>query len=208
MVVLCIGRFIFGLAAGVLVSVGPGIISETVPSHVLDRGYGVSTNVIFNVMILVSMLFGNGMPKTEEELAVTSYWRYVYGFPFVLLVPSLFCMFFLHKYDSVMTHIRKGQKDKALVLLKRVYPNHDDFTYGVIYHNIAKSLGVGDDSKTGSEAPQAPTEAGFAETVCGKEYRASTWVCIFLAIANQLAGVNTLNIYAGNIFSSIITKSE
>lgn len=62
MVVLCIGRFVFGIAAGVLVSVGPGIITETCPSHVLDRGYGVSTNVIFNFMILVSMLFGNGMP--------------------------------------------------------------------------------------------------------------------------------------------------
>lgn len=139
---------------------------------------------------------------------VSSYWRYVYGFPIVLLVPSLLSMFFIHRYDSIMTHIRKGEKEKALVLLKRVYPNQSDFNYGVIYQSLAKSMGIDEMNVTaGGEDKGESQEVGFAETICGKEHRGATWICIFLAVANQLAGVNTLNIYAGNIFKSVIQKA-
>jgi hypothetical protein len=47
----------------------------------------------------------------------------------------------------------------------------------------------------------------MVESLTGANHRRATWICIFLAIANQLAGVNTLNIYAGNIFSNIVDNT-
>jgi MFS family permease len=148
MIVLCIGRFIFGIAAGVLVSTGPSIIAETVPSSVYDRGYGVSTNVIFNVMILVSMIFGFGLTeKTEEERMMTDYWKWVFGFPVILLVLSIICMFTLHRHDSIDSHVRKGQKEDAKYLISRVYPGQTEEVYQAVYESIDAIVNGGDNGE-------------------------------------------------------------
>jgi MFS family permease len=101
MAVLCIGRFVYGFSAGMLVVAAPKVIAETVPLHVSDYGYGVSTNFVVNVMVFLSMIFGIGMPTSDEELATTSYWQLVYLFPVLLFVLSIFSNLVLHKEDAL-----------------------------------------------------------------------------------------------------------
>ena len=60
--ILCCGRFIYGFACGVIVCATPKILEETIPAHVMDNGYGTSTNLAINIMIMVSLLLGIGMP--------------------------------------------------------------------------------------------------------------------------------------------------
>ena len=60
--IICIGRLIHGFAAGVLCSAAPQMIGETVPQHLMDYGFGVSTNVIIMIGVMICMLLGIGIP--------------------------------------------------------------------------------------------------------------------------------------------------
>lgn len=35
------------------------------------------------------------------------------------------------------------------------------------------------------------------------DYRKATWMCVFIAVANQMSGVNIINIYTQSIFDQI-----
>lgn len=61
---MCVGRLIFGFASGVFVVAGSKMLDETIPAHLMDHGYGASTNLAINVFIMVSMLMGLGMPDS------------------------------------------------------------------------------------------------------------------------------------------------
>jgi len=41
------------------------------------------------------------------------------------------------------------------------------------------------------------------DALFNKDYRNATWVCVFIAIANQMSGINILNIYAQTIFEDV-----
>lgn len=43
--VICLGRFIVGLSAGMIMAASPKVIEETIPSHLMCYGYGISTNI-------------------------------------------------------------------------------------------------------------------------------------------------------------------
>ena len=38
--VICIGRAIFGVSAGILITTAPKIIEDTIPGHLMNKGYG------------------------------------------------------------------------------------------------------------------------------------------------------------------------
>ena len=61
--VLFAARFLFGLASGILICATPQIINESIPGHVMDNGYGISTNLFINIAIFISFLFGLGSQK-------------------------------------------------------------------------------------------------------------------------------------------------
>ena len=79
--VMCVGRFVFGFATGILATATPKIIEETIPDYVIDKGYGVSTNCSICFGIFVCFLLGIAMPQDSEELKTTHMWRIVYLFP-------------------------------------------------------------------------------------------------------------------------------
>ena len=61
-VTILIGRFLYGMSAGVFVSMCPVIIEETVPGHLMDFGYGSSTNICINTMVCINMCLGLLVP--------------------------------------------------------------------------------------------------------------------------------------------------
>jgi len=59
---ILVGRFTFGLSAGILVTMGPCIINETVPGKYMDKGYGSSTEGAICTGIAVNMCLGLLIP--------------------------------------------------------------------------------------------------------------------------------------------------
>jgi len=64
---ILVGRGIFGFAAGVLATAQSKVLEETVPSHMLDNGFGSSTNIMINVAVMGCMLIGFGMPDADDH---------------------------------------------------------------------------------------------------------------------------------------------
>lgn len=99
--VIMVGRFIYGFCSGIFAVAGPKILNETVPAHLLDFGFGCSTNIVINLFVLISMLLGIGMPTDQDKLATTHYWQVVYGVPLILNVIQLILNTFMHTEDSL-----------------------------------------------------------------------------------------------------------
>jgi len=65
---ILVGRFFYGISAGVFLSVGPVIIEHSVPGKYMNYGYGSSTNIAINTMVCINMLLGLIIPLKNEEL--------------------------------------------------------------------------------------------------------------------------------------------
>ena len=76
---MCFGRFIVGFSCGVLICTTPKALDETVPSNLIDKGFGTSTNIILNVSFMLVMILALGMPDTEEALKADWYWMVIFG---------------------------------------------------------------------------------------------------------------------------------
>lgn len=76
---MCLGRAIFGFAGGVLSRTTTKLLEETVPSHLMDKGFGTSTNILINLAFFVVLIMAMGMPEKADQLAQTKYWMLIYG---------------------------------------------------------------------------------------------------------------------------------
>ena len=191
--VLLAGRFIFGFSSGVLLCATPKMIEETIPAHLQDYGFATSTNMIINCSIAVSMIMGIGMPSDEDDLKTTNYWKIMYLFPVPFCLITLFLSAFIFRHDSVNFHVERGQKPQAMAMLRKLYPDQEDSTIEKVLVELQTQLTTPSDS----ESP------GMAQALCDKEYRVATWVVLFIALANQMSGINILNIYAETIFIDV-----
>jgi|TARA_B110001450_G_scaffold252629_1_gene274735 hypothetical protein len=66
---MCFGRFVFGFSCGVLICTTPKAIDETVPSYMVDKGFGTSTNIIINLSFMLVAVLSLMMPETEYALS-------------------------------------------------------------------------------------------------------------------------------------------
>ena len=79
---ICFGRFILGLAAGVLNIVMGKSLDETVPSQ-YSTLFGCMTNAFICTSVWLAMIMGLILPKEEEDFVADNKWRIVFGMPIV-----------------------------------------------------------------------------------------------------------------------------
>ena len=79
MYLMCFGRFVFGFSCGVLICTTPKAIDETVPSYMVDKGFGTSTNIIINLSFMLVAVLSLMMPETEYALANDWTWMIIFG---------------------------------------------------------------------------------------------------------------------------------
>lgn len=78
-IVMCIGRLIVGFSCGVLICATPKAIDETIPSQLIDKGFGTSTNIVINLSFMAVMLLAMGMPEDDASLENNLYWMVIFG---------------------------------------------------------------------------------------------------------------------------------
>ena len=108
-VTILIGRFLFGMSAGVFVTMCPVIIEHTVPGKYMDNGYGSSTNIAINLGVAVNMSLGLLMPLKAEELLVSNLWKLIYGLPIVFLLIGFLINLLVLTNDTVKHHVENGE---------------------------------------------------------------------------------------------------
>ena len=100
-------RILFGITVGFVISSAPKIIIETVPSHLLEYGFGSATNVFtfVSVAIYTVLMSLNGSTSKERH---GENWRLIYLFPIPFSIISLIGFFTVYKRDSPTFLIEKG----------------------------------------------------------------------------------------------------
>jgi MFS family permease len=121
-ITILVGRFLFGVSAGVFVSICPVIIEHTVPGKYMDKGYGSSTNIAINLGVAINMSLGLLVPLKKEELEVTTLWKFIYGLPIVFLLIAFLINLLVLTNDTVKHHVEKGEMEIAHQEMKRIYP--------------------------------------------------------------------------------------
>jgi MFS family permease len=137
--VITAGRIIYGLTAGILTVAGSATVNETVPNHLLDKGFSQCTNISICLCILLSMILGIGMPRDNEVdmLKTTHYWQFVYAFPIIFFLLSLYLNIFVHKEDTLNFHVTNGEKEKAIRMLEKIYPTEGQGTRETVYLQLS-----------------------------------------------------------------------
>ena len=119
---ICIGKFLFGICAGIFQVAAPKIINEVVPVYKL-KFFGLLTNVYLCLAVTIAMAMGLGLPKVDqvEEMKETDLWRYIFGMPAAIALLFYICLFTILKYDTVSYLIGHGKDEEALIMIERIY---------------------------------------------------------------------------------------
>jgi len=109
--VICLSRVLYGFVSGVIVAAAPKWLDETIPSHLIDKGFGASTNLAINIAIMILMVLGTASPdiKDIKGLNESNFWRVVYGFPIISSLVSVVMILTIHKQDSLLFLMEHNQ---------------------------------------------------------------------------------------------------
>jgi len=76
---MCFGRFVLGISAGVILSTTPKMLEESIPGHLLDKGFGMTTSLFINAAFMGCLLLAGATPTSQAELKTSNYWRILFG---------------------------------------------------------------------------------------------------------------------------------
>jgi len=125
MKVICVGKFIFGLAMGGYSVYCPNFLNETVPLEWKGPIWTI-TNSMVAVGILIPSLFGLYFPENMNQthtatFQVQHYWRVIWAFPILIacLQMSMLCCCF--RFDTPVELKKRGEMEKLRVVLGKLY---------------------------------------------------------------------------------------
>ena len=100
--VVVFGRLGYGFAGGLMLSTSPKFLDETVPPHLIDKGFGSSTNISISVGIFIMTLLGlfNANSSNYYELLDSANWQVIYGFAILPALLQVILLHFVFKEDS------------------------------------------------------------------------------------------------------------
>ena len=104
-------RFVFAFSAGIAGSACPKMIEETIPAHLIEKGFGQSTNTIICFCFFLTLLASFGTPLDTQELKESDYWMVFYLIPAPFLFISLATILFCHNHESLTHLVKKNEKD-------------------------------------------------------------------------------------------------
>ena len=91
--------------------------------------------------------------------------------------------------------IKNGDKEAAISLIARIYSSEDAKTHETIY-----------ESKVQASSGSAGKEGSVIGAMTDPRKSGSSWMCVWVAIFNNLAGIGIINIFATQIFDTILSR--
>ncbi|CDW78529.1 sugar transporter family protein [Stylonychia lemnae] len=193
---LCIGRLLFGFCGGIFQVALPRMIEETVP-HNLYGSFGVVSVMSLNFGQMMGIVMGLGLPDADDEESMknTSFWRIIYGMPWVLQAIVLVSYLIFLKHDTIKYLIDNKKDEEALSMIRQIYHESENHRYILEYLKMTSSSAKGN-------------KVSFKESLFGKYYWRATWFCFIFSILNQLTGCNSIIWYSGAILKRMQNSSS
>jgi MFS family permease len=101
-------RFLFGGGVGFIMASAPKIMIETVPAHLLDYGFGSSTNLFTFISVALLLTLGIMNGTIEHERLDGYMWKLVFLFPIPFSLISILGFFTIYPRDSAAFLIETG----------------------------------------------------------------------------------------------------
>jgi len=167
-------RFLGGLAIGAASVMAPMYIAEISPARLRGRLVAVAQfNIVFGILVA---FFSNYLLVDIGD----NNWRWMLG---VMAIPSaLFFLLLFFVPESPRWLVKKSQIDKARAVLQKVGAENVESELGDIVASLKEASGTG------------------VTKLFQKKYRFAILCAVFLAIFNQLTGINAILYYAPTIF--------
>ena len=185
--VLLLGRACYCISAGVLIATVPRILEETIPTkytpeggvetNYYDKGFGASTNLAVDAIIMINSILVMLMPKNlnpdtkhsqnditqnYKDMGDNHYWKILYMVPVPFLAASLFISVCCFRHETVGFLVSKGKKAAAKKALKQIYMGEDDDEYEERYKKLLDQV-AGEKPKE-EEEEQDAKEGGSYES--------------------------------------------
>lgn len=199
MSVLALGRLLSGFGCGAAVVVGPIYISEIAPPQ--SRGlFGVCTQVMVNVGILVSQVLGYFWSHDKM-------WRMILAAASVVGVLGLVGLFLVP--ESPVWLAKNHQRNQARNVLQRIRGAGVDIdaeveTWG---HSVAPPTSGEEESLLSSPSAQRASgqeSVTMLRAVQDPYYRPAIIAVVACMIAQQFTGINSLVMYSVSLLQSLL----
>jgi MFS family permease len=184
---ILIGRTLLGLSAGLMSSVCPKMLEETLPNHLFDKlGPMFTTMQCIGSLIACLLVLMIPDDKDTEALKQCDLWKVAYGyFPIACMGTSVLLMLTIVRSDSVKFLIVKNNQKQARIAIRKLYKQATSDAIADNYiENLRQKLGNDSSGLTLIDAVANPT------------YRKATWVNIGYIMFHELTGINVIFIYS------------
>lgn len=172
------GKFLFGMGAGVCITVAPRVLEETIPPKYFDRyGFGAMTNVGVDVMILTATIMVMIMPKkghkhvTEKDLADSTLYKWLYLAPIPLFGAAFVLAIMCFRRESVGFYIHKKDKVNSIRAIRQIFMGESNEEYAKRYKKMCDSDAEHpeDDAAGGLAAIKSEFDVNFKKEAEEKE---------------------------------------
>lgn len=82
---------------------------------------GCLTNLLIQFYMMISSVVGMILPEDKQLFAENESWRFVIGFPMIVLTIQLVLCWKVFKWEPVDFSIRKGNDADALDMIAKIY---------------------------------------------------------------------------------------
>ena len=117
---LCIGRFVCGIAAGVLNVCLSKSCYETVPEH-LSGMFGSLTNFYIAFGVMLATVSGAVLPHEEQHYENNETWRFVYACPVIIGLAQVILTAFVWKEEPILYAVSNNRDEEAKRLVAKVF---------------------------------------------------------------------------------------
>ena len=169
-VVLCIGRFIYGISVGAFSVFCPKYISETAPIEVKGPA-GALSQVCITFGILVAFTVGLGIGDVDEDdvdsFEIQDYWYILFALPLIFSTIQIIFLYCIFPYDTPVSLKQDGNLEDLNKLMNNIYKSEE-----IANERIGQILIVSEEN----------SKQTYGSLCCGPRYRRATWVGCTLSI--------------------------
>jgi MFS family permease len=144
--IMMVGKFLFGVGAGVCITVAPRIMEETIPSKYFTKYYfGAMTNIGLDTMILAATIMTMFMPKksnkhfTDKTLGDSTLYKWLYLIPIVPFSVAFVLAIMCFRRESVGFYIHKQDKENSIRAIRQIHMGESHEEYAKRYKKLVDS---------------------------------------------------------------------
>jgi SP family sugar porter-like MFS transporter len=197
-----IGRFGSGIVHGVAMAITPPFLKELSPPDISGR-VGALVQLQTTTGILFVYCLGLALPIDDYSGAMNRWWMFMMVLPATFLMVQMFCLLYIHPYDSPNWLVANNKMVEASNVLTHIYSKD-------AVESVTRTLAL---IYTKSGAPEGlmgagliGRSAGFKELVTSWRFRRMMISGCGLMFLRSWCGVNAVFMYSTTIFASMTDK--